>query len=191
VEKPAIPIEPIPIEPIPVEPIPVPAEPPPAETPAPKRSYGPEQATGAPDAGSDSDSGSAWCPATADDQDEWLELEYATAVIPVSVLVYENYSTGALVKVSGFTASGMEAELWAGDDPVSRSSGRAIAKVDCEVKLKTKRIRIEIKSSKGDSWNEIDAVGIVDADGKTHWPIKARASSSYAGGEVPAPYAIR
>jgi hypothetical protein len=186
-----------------VPPVPLPEPPPPVvepvpplvETPAPaadKRPYGPEQATGKPDAPTDSDSSSAWCPATADGQDEWLELEYAEAVMPAAVLVYENYTTGALVKVSGFTSSGMEAEFWSGTDPVAAdSSGRAVAKVKCSARLKTKRIRIYINSSRGDSWNEIDAVGIVDADGKTHWAVKANASSSYAGGEVPAPYALR
>ena len=42
------------------------------------------------------------------------------------------------------------------------------------------RIRIYLDSPKVPGWNEIDAVGLVDEKGTTHWAASARASSTYA-----------
>src|SRR5262249_20892308 len=44
----------------------------------------------------------------------------------------------------------------------------------------TNRIKVYIESTKVPGWNEIDAVGLVDAKGKTFWAICAEASSTYA-----------
>jgi hypothetical protein len=48
------------------------------------------------------------------------------------------------------------------------------------VKFKTKRVKVYIDSPSVAGWNEIDAVGLRDADGKTHWAAKAEASTTFA-----------
>jgi hypothetical protein len=43
-----------------------------------------------------------------------------------------------------------------------------------------KCIKLYLDSVKVAGWNEIDAVGLVDEEGKTHWATSATASSTYA-----------
>jgi hypothetical protein len=92
------------------------------------------------------------------------------------------YNPGAVFKVLGYTASGMEAELWAGKDPTPRDAARGVSEIALKGKLETKRIRLQIKSKDVPGWNEIDAVGLKDAKGKVHWAVGAKASSTYAAG---------
>src|SRR5947209_17539718 len=58
-------------------------------TPKTKRPWGPEQVTGEPDTKQAGDFPTAWASQTPDDQDEWLLLEYAEAVVPTAVRVHE------------------------------------------------------------------------------------------------------
>jgi hypothetical protein len=146
----------------------------------PARAWGEEQATGAPNTDIAGDRPTAWASASPDGEDEWLELTYAEEVAPVAVMVYETYNPGALYRVCGFTGSGMEAELWSGEDPTPRSESMGVSEVKIETKFKTKRVRIYLKSKEVPGWNEIDAVGLKDADGKMHWAVSATASSCYA-----------
>jgi len=46
--------------------------------------------------------------------------------------------------------------------------------------VKTQRIKIYLASKEVKGWNEIDAVGLVDKSGKTHWAVNAEASSTFA-----------
>jgi hypothetical protein len=147
----------------------------------PPRAWGEEQATGRPNTKEAGDKTTAWASAEPDGQDEWLELEYAEEVMPVAVLVYETFNPGALFRVCGFTASGMEAELWSGEDPTPRTAAMGVSEVKVDSKLMTRRVRIYLKSKEVPGWNEIDAVGLKDASGKMHWAIAATASSCFAG----------
>ena len=152
----------------------------------PKRAWGPEQATGAPDTPGAGDQATAWASATQDGDDEWLELEYAAPVVAESVLIHEVYNPGAVFKVVGYTESGMEAELWTGKDPTPRDADKGVSEIDLKGKLETKRIRLHIKSKDVPGYNEIDAVGLKDAQGKVHWAVAAKASSTYAAAAGPA-----
>jgi hypothetical protein len=85
--------------------------------PAPRK-WGPEQATGAPDSPDHPHNpGNAWCPATADGQEEWLELTYGEPVEPLVLVVYECLKPGALTRVVAFDAAGNELNAWSGKDP--------------------------------------------------------------------------
>ena len=145
----------------------------------PKPSWSESQATGKPDTPGAGDIETAWASATPDGDDEWLELEYAAEIEPVEVHVHETFNPGAVYQVSGFTSSGMEAPLWKGTDPTPRTAARGVSEIPIDSKLKTKRIRIYLDSKEVAGWNEIDAVGLKDADGKMHWAVKATASSTY------------
>jgi hypothetical protein len=149
-------------------------------TQRPKRAWGPEQATGEPDTNMAGDIQTAWASQSQDDQDEWLMMEYAEAVVPTAVLVHETYNPGALVKVTAFKLDGTEVELWKGQDPTATDAEMGVSEIPVKVDFKTNRIRIHIASKDVPGWNEIDAVGIRDKDKKMHWATSAHASSTYA-----------
>jgi len=163
-------------------------DPPPPETPpADKRSWGPEQATGEPDTPEAGDYSTAWASNTPDGQDEWLRLRYRRAVTPTAVHVYETYNPGALYRITAINSSGREIEIWSGKDPVPVGSGMGKAAVPVATGFKTDCITIYLKSSKVPSWNEIDAVGLLDGSEKVHWAVSATASSSFADPAYPTP----
>jgi hypothetical protein len=150
----------------------------------PKRAWGPEQATGEPDTKDAGDFQTAWASQTPDSQDEWLLLEYAEPVLLKEVHVYETFNPGAVTRVTAFKLEGSEVEVWKGKDP---SAGKDIGVSVLPIKdsFRTNRIKLYIESTKVEGWNEIDAVGLKDDKGKTHWAVAAAASSFY--GEVRAP----
>jgi len=147
-------------------------------------SFHPEQATGPPNCLVPGDNSLAWAPTTANGSVEWLEFEYAEPITIAKVVVHENCGPGALTKVFGYTRSGMEAEIWSGVDPSPTTALSGVSVVDC-LKMKTNKIRILLACNKVSGWNEIDAVGIIDTTGKTHWATKAKASSTYGVGVAP------
>lgn len=155
-----------------------------------KRNWGPEQLVGPPDTPGAGDIPTAWASATQDEQDEWIEVEYAERFEVRRVLVHETFNPGAVVAVKGFTETGMEVDLWKGVDPIPRTEPRGVAELHPNVRLATRRLRIELNSREVPGWNEIDTVGLVDDKGRTHWPVRARASSTYAGGEGPAEFLL-
>jgi beta-lactamase regulating signal transducer with metallopeptidase domain len=148
-----------------------------------RRKWGPEQATGAPDSPDYPDNqGTAWCPATADGQEEWLELTYGEPVEPLLLVVYECLKPGALTRVIAFDAEGNELNAWSGKDPSSPDTGNgsAISVVPLKVrKIKIVRLRLYFDSPHVEGWNEIDAAGILDVKGAMHWAASATASSTW------------
>jgi Zn-dependent protease with chaperone function len=146
-----------------------------------RRGWGAEQATGAPDVTAAGDSESAWASLTPDGQDEWLELDYADAVPAVAVMIVCNQSPGAIAKVTVFDAKNPGlAYTWAGEDSGKRDGDRAVSVFSLPVSMTTTKVRVDVASTKVVGWNEIDAVGLIDASGKTHWASGATASSTYA-----------
>jgi hypothetical protein len=148
------------------------------------RPWGPEQATGAPNTPGHPAQGTAWCPATADGQEEWLELTYAEPVEPLVLVVYENLKPGALTRVVAFDAEGNELNAWSGKDPSppDGGDGSAISVVPLKLKkIKIVRVRLYLDSPHVEGWNEIDAVGILDVKGAMHWATAATASSTWVG----------
>ena len=152
-----------------------------AAAPRPPRPWGPEQAVGAPDTWPQSgDLQTAWASKTPDGQREWLELTYDAPVRPAAILVYETFNPGAVDRVTAFDAAGNEVELWSGADPTPAGKEKGISVIAVQPAFDLTRIRIYLDSPKVPGWNEIDAVGLVDEKGTTHWATSARASSTYA-----------
>lgn len=145
-----------------------------------KRPWGPEQAAGEPDTLEAGDLATAWASRFQDDQDEWLELTYAQAVIPSAVLVHETYNPGALVRVTARADDGREVTVWTGHDSLEPNSGRGVAIIPFRTDFKVTRVRLYLDSKNVPGWNEIDAVGLVDEFGRTQWAAGAEASSTYA-----------
>lgn len=155
------------------------------------RAWSPEQATGAPDTWPNAgDIGTAWASQTQDGQREWLELTYDAPVRPVAVTVYETYNPGAVDRITGFDTAGNEVELWNGSDPVPAGREKGIAVIAVQPEFDLTRIRVYVDSPKVPGWNEIDAVGLLDAAGTTHWAKSATASSTYADNQTETPIEI-
>lgn len=145
-----------------------------------KRAWGPEQATGPPDTPGAGDIQTAWAALKPNGQKDWLMLEYAQPVVPGAVLVHETFNPGALYRVTAFKLDGEEVEVWRGKDPTPPGSGRGVSEIPLKINFKTNRVRLWIDSGAVPGWNEIDAVGLRDAAGNTHWATRADASTTYA-----------
>lgn len=144
--------------------------------------WAPEQATGAPSLPDPATHGTAWCPATADGQEEWLELTYAEPIEPLVLVVYECLKPGALTRVIAYDAEGNELNAWIGKDPSppDNGNGSAISVVPLKLKkIKIVRLRLYLDSPHVEGWNEIDAAGILDVKGAIHWATAATASSTW------------
>ena len=158
--------------PLPVNSIPKPA--------TPRRSWGPEQATGPPDTPQAGDLTTAWAASSASGQNEWLRLYYAKPVIPAAVHVYETYNPGALFRITARKPDGQEVDVWFGEDPVPVGSGKGRAAIVIQADFPTNRITIHLKCKEVPGWNEIDAVGLMDVAEDVWWAVAAEASSTYA-----------
>ena len=141
--------------------------------------WGLEQVTGPPDTHEAGDRPTAWTSATPDGQDEWLQLEYANAVVPQSVKIYESFNPGAVTKLSVFREDGTEVEAWSGTDPTPRGRPKGVSVIPIHVDFKTRRVKLYINSKDVSGWNEFDAVGLVDESGRTQWATSAAASTTY------------
>ena len=91
------------------------------------RPWGPEQASGEPNTQGAGDIDTAWASLTQDDQNEWLELQYLTAVVPAQLRVFETYNPGAVVKITALDSAGKESVLWQGEDPLFKRAESGIA----------------------------------------------------------------
>jgi hypothetical protein len=144
------------------------------------RPWGPEQATGAPNVPAAADDGRAWASLSPDGQDEWLELRYNTAVETSDILIYESFNPGAVSEVIVTDDKGARYRVFQGKDP-SAGTDMAVLVVTLAKPMRVTTVRLEIASTKVPGWNEIDAVGLVDAaSGKVSWADSAKASSTYA-----------
>jgi hypothetical protein len=148
------------------------------------RAWGSRQAAGPPDTAGFGDIVTAWASSTTDGQIEWLELTYDRAVVPAAVHVHETYNPGAVFRVTVFDDAGQEVEAWRGQDPLfvprtGQPLPGGVAKIPLKAGFPTRRVKVYIDSPKVPSWNEIDAVGLVDAAGGVQWATSVRASTVY------------
>ena len=149
-----------------------------------KRSWGPEQAVGKPDTPGAGDIPTAWASATPDEQKEWLACEYEEPVRVAAIVVHETYNPGAVYKITAYDEAGDEQLAWEGEDPTPRGEARGVSVFPVKMDFPVMKIKIYIDSPAVPGWNEIDAVGLRDADGETAWAAKVTASSTYASATV-------
>ena len=138
-----------------------------------------DQVTGPPDTDRYGDCRTAWASKSADDQPEWLVLEYEKPVDATAVKIYETYNPGAVCKVTHYPQAGNESVLWEGNDPTPSSVDGGISLISIRPTQPIRRIKIYLDSPAVRGWNEIDAVGLVASDKIVHWAANAWASSSY------------
>jgi hypothetical protein len=151
-----------------------------AAAPKPQRAWGFEQVVGPPNTVGPGDIGTAWASRSQDEEDEWLLCEYAEPVQPAAVLIYETYNPGAVVRVTAFKLDGKEVEVWAGEDPLPPEAGHGVSVIPFKVDFKTNRVKVYINSPAFPGWNEIDAVGLRDTEGRLHWTTSCDTSTTYA-----------
>ena len=95
---------------------------------------------------------------------EFVVLEYPKACVPEALNVYETFTPGALVKVSGGkTKDGPWTTLWNSEPDVSVKGKSRILKVSliADDEPIVSFIRLDIDASSWDNWYEIDAVALV------------------------------
>lgn len=144
--------------------------------------WAPLQATGPANTHDYGDRVTAWASATEDEQAEWLVLEFADAVQPATLRVFETYNPGALRQVTALDAQGQETTLWQGIDPLQGSTTLGVAELALKSTGKVQRLKLYLASDQVAGWNEIDAVELVAADGQRQWASQASASSYFGAG---------
>lgn len=143
-----------------------------------RRSWGPEQAAGEPDTFQAGDIPTAWASLEQDGGEEWLKLDYETAVDIAEVRVRETHNPGAISKVTAFLANGTEVTLWEGVEPPAGAPVEMSFQVPASVNAKS--VKVYLDTTRVPGWNEIDAVELIGRDGSRQWAKQANASSTYA-----------
>lgn len=142
--------------------------------------WSPAQATGVPNTKSAGDQVTAWASRTQDEQKEWLELTYEKPVSATTIMIYETYNPGAISKVEFWRSDNKGSGFWIGDVGVIDQQKRILMVRVPENFGEFDRVKLYLDSPAVPGWNEIDAVGLLGEDGKTHWAKSAKASSSYS-----------
>ena len=146
----------------------------------PKRSWGHEQATGAPDTKRAGDISTAWASKNPDGGVEWLELDYERAVGIDTIRVVESHNPGAISKVAVIRPDGGEETVWQGN--LAGSGQNELLQSDFKVarNVQGQKVRVYVDTGRVPGWNEIDAVQLIGKDGTQQWAVGSTASSSYA-----------
>jgi len=120
------------------------------------------QATGKPDTLACTDSMNAWAAANQNTI-EWIELDYAEAVIPREINIYQNYNPSQVTEVAVFTDSGEKQVIWEGyPERVRDCPDRMSVTVDPGFNKPVHQVRVTLDQRvNGWGWNEIDAVELV------------------------------
>jgi WD40 repeat protein len=134
--------------------------------------FAPEQATGPPNAKTGTEDPAAWAPATSP---AWLNLTFAEEVLPRRIEVHLTFNPNAAARVALLDSRGSEQPVWL------RNPSTRINSIPLSISLsaqasKTREVKVYVGGP-----CQIDAVCLVDVDGKTHWAANATASSTYSG----------
>ena len=149
-------------------------------TGGPKRSWGHEQATGAPDTTEAGDLQTAWASKIPDGGVEWLELDYERPVNIDAIRVVESHNPGAISKVAVILPDGREETVWEGNLPASEQNELLESDFKVARAIQGNKVRVYVDTGRVPGWNEIDAVQLIGKDGSQQWAIGSTASSSYS-----------
>jgi len=143
----------------------------------PKREWGPEQATGAPNTMEAGDLSTAWASLEPDSGAEWLEVSFEKPVEIDEVRIRETFNPGAVCKIVAISNDKNEIVLWEGEgNPMQAPADMVVRPV---LGIKSKEIKIYFDTKRVRGWNEIDAVELVGVDGSRQWATSATASSFF------------
>lgn len=158
------------------------------------------QAAGEPNVEGCEDDVFAWASLNANTV-EWIELTYATPVLPLEITIVQNYNPSQVVEVTGIGEDGKEYLIWLGE-PVAVDYCPDYHTISFEPydEFYINKLRITVDQTVlGLGWNEIDAVELVGMPSggaafmpPAETPVAPAApaaggttGSSSAGGDVP------
>jgi hypothetical protein len=127
-------------------------------SPAPEWSA--QQATGAPNVEGCVDDQRAWTSETSDGVD-WLEVTFATAVVPTEINIHENVGPGSINKVEVKDQAGLYYTVWQGTPGAVAQCPRVFTVPVSGVRVRVNAVRISVDQRNADYWDEIDAVELV------------------------------
>jgi len=118
-----------------------------------------QQATGAPNTAECGDSETAWASETSEGVD-WLEVSFATAVLPTEINIRETNMPGFINKVEVKDEAGVYYTVWEGTPAIVEECPRVLTVSVSGVNARVNAVRINLDQT-GGWWNEIDAVELV------------------------------
>ena len=121
-----------------------------------------KQATGAPDVDECIDSGQAWA-SFSNNTLEWIELTYATPVVPTEINIYQSYNPSQVVQVDVISPDGITYTVWTGTPEfVEFCPDLMTITIDLDEEILAQKVVVIIDQSVlNTSWNEIDAVELI------------------------------
>ena len=122
------------------------------------------QATGAPDTNDCGDIRSAWASSSSTGSD-MLTVEFAEAVVPSQINIYQTYNPGSIYKVEVANSSGgRPITLTNSEDPPGNTPCPGIFSIAVDdIITPVDRVIIYLDQTIGGGWNEIDAVELIGA----------------------------
>lgn len=139
------------------------------------------QATGAPNGGV-GETMYAWAPETADAGEEWLRLRWAQPVKATSLRVQFSQIPGV---ITGLEIGVDPVQARHAPDAVEHSEEGAPIEIYTLVRGDISELTLHLDTGRQAGWPQIDAVGLVDANGEVHWADAAEASTSaFMSGDV-------
>ncbi len=123
-------------------------------------SWSAQQATGAPDTMECDDLQTAWASETSDGVD-WLEVSFATAVVPTEINIRETNSPGFINRVEVRDDMGLYHIVWEGTPGAVEQCPRVFSVAVSGVGVRVNAVRISLDQRNGGWYNEIDAVELV------------------------------
>lgn len=122
--------------------------------------YSAQQATGAPNTPQCGDIATAWASETSDGVD-WLEVTFATAVVPTGINIYETHSPGFINKVEVKDQAGLYYTVWEGTPGVVEECPRVVSIPVSGVNARVNAVRIHVDQRNDGYYDEIDAVELL------------------------------
>jgi hypothetical protein len=121
-----------------------------------------KQATGAPNVNECGDNGLAWASKSPSGLD-WIELTYATPVIPTAINIYQSYNPSQVVEVDLIATDGTTYMAWQGSaKQISTCPDLMTITFDEKQEMLVEKVVVIVDQSMLSlGWNEIDAVELV------------------------------
>jgi hypothetical protein len=123
-------------------------------------SWSAKQATGAPDTTECGDIQTAWA-SEASDSVEWLEVSFATAVVPTEISIRETHSPGFINRVEVRDQTGIYHTVWEGTPGMLEECPHVLTIPVSGMSVRVTAVRINLDQRDGGDWDEIDAVELV------------------------------
>ena len=151
----------------------------------PKRRWGHEQATGAPDTATAGDIPTAWAAKTQDGGPEWLRVDIDQAIPLARIRVVESHNPGAISRIAALRPDGREETIWEGVMDATPENQVRSVEFPVPPGLVAGSVVVHLDTTRVAGWNEIDAVQFVGANGEALWGTGSTASSSYSDPAAP------